>query len=296
MDIDLDLDNYDLNDILKLFNLSPHFTGEDLKQVKRTVVQVHPDKSGLDKKFFLFYCKAFRAVKNIYEYRNKRDTKLNNSNAKIEYLAESEEDAGKRHLIENLQKKSSEEFNDWFNKTFEKINITDESKDTGYGDWFQSNEDIDTTTATKNQMHEKISKRKEELSAITKVYNILGASNVSGQAYNELDTSCPESYGADIFSKLPFEDLKKAHTETVVPVGTNDYNKVLKFKNVEALRQHRNSQNTNPLTESESKKILDDQDKNNDTIGVNLAYKLTRQDEEAKNANTEWWNSLRVLK
>ena len=296
MDIDLDLNNYNLNDLLKLFNLKPNFDEDDLKQVKRTVVQVHPDKSGLDKKFFLFYCKAFRTVKNIYEYRNRRDTKLNNSNAKIEYLAETEDDAGKRHLIENLQCKSSKEFNDWFNKTFEKINITDEGKATGYGDWFKSNEDIDTTQTTKNQMHEKICKRKEALSAITTVHNILGASNVPGQSYNELDTSCPESYGADIFSKLPFEDLKKAHTETVVPVGTNDYNKILKFKNVEALRQHRNNQETNPMTETESRKYFDDQDKNDNTVGVNLAYKLTRQDEEAKKASAVWWNSLRSLK
>jgi hypothetical protein len=296
MDIDLELANYDLNDLLKLFNLNSNFGADELKQVKRTVVQIHPDKSGLDKKFFLFYCKAYRAVKNIYEYRNKRDNQLNNSNAKIEYLAESEDDAGKRHLIENLQKKSSEEFNKWFNKTFEKINITDESKETGYGDWFQSNEDIDTTKATKNQMHEKISKRKEELSAITKVHHILGAGNTPSQSYNELDTSCPESYGSDIFSKLPFEDLKKAHTETVVPVGTNDYNKVLKFKNLEALRRHRNNQETNPMTDTESKKYLEEQNKNEDDVGVNLAYKLTRQDEEAKEANAFWWNSLRSLK
>ena len=116
MDIDLDLDNYDLNDLFKLFNLEYNFNENDLKQVKRTVVQIHPDKSGLDKKFFLFYCKAFRVIKNIYDYRNRRNTQLNDVNAKIEYLAESEEDAGKKHLIDNLQKKSSKEFNEWFNR------------------------------------------------------------------------------------------------------------------------------------------------------------------------------------
>jgi hypothetical protein len=131
---------------------------------------------------------------------------------------------------------------------------------------------------------------------MTVVHNIQGTSNTSNQTYNELDTGCPESYGADIFSKLQFEDLKKAHTETVVPVGTNDYNKVLKFKNVEALRQHRNNQETTPMTENDAKKYFQEQDKNNDSIGVNLAYKLTRQDEQAKEANTFLWKSLRALK
>ena len=50
------------------------------------------------------------------------------------------------------------------------------------------------------------------------------------------------------------------------------------------------------MTETESRKYFDNQDKNNDTIGVNLAYKLTRQDEEAKKASIVWWNSLRSLK
>jgi hypothetical protein len=51
-----------------------------------------------------------------------------------------------------------------------------------------------------------------------------------------------------------------------------------------------------PLSESESNKYLNDQNKNSDTIGVNLAYKLTLQDEQAKTANAGWWNSLRALK
>ena len=48
--LDLDIDNYDLLDILKLFKIEYHFTEEDLKKVKRTVLKTHPDKSKLDKK------------------------------------------------------------------------------------------------------------------------------------------------------------------------------------------------------------------------------------------------------
>ena len=35
--LDLDIDNYGLLDILKLFKIQYHFTEEDLKNVKRTV-------------------------------------------------------------------------------------------------------------------------------------------------------------------------------------------------------------------------------------------------------------------
>ena len=43
---------------------------------------------------------------------------------------------------------------------------------------------------------------------------------------NELDISQPDSYCANIFSKLQYDDLKKAHTESVIPVCDNDYNKI----------------------------------------------------------------------
>ena len=33
----------------------------------------------------------------------------------------------------------------------------------------------------------------------------------------------PEEYSTDIFSRLPYQDLRKAHTETVVPTTREDY-------------------------------------------------------------------------
>ena len=39
-------------------------------------------------------------------------------------------------------------------------------------------------------------------------------------------------FSSDLFSRLPFQDLQKAHTETVIPVTDEDYNIIPKFKNV----------------------------------------------------------------
>ena len=55
MDIDLNIDNYDLNDVLKLFKMPYHFSEKELKQAKKIVLKTHPDKSGLDKEYFLFF-------------------------------------------------------------------------------------------------------------------------------------------------------------------------------------------------------------------------------------------------
>ena len=52
--VDLNIDNYDLRDLIGLFQIPFHFTETHLKEAKKTVLKTHPDKSRLDKKFFLF--------------------------------------------------------------------------------------------------------------------------------------------------------------------------------------------------------------------------------------------------
>ena len=159
MELDLNLDNYDLSDLLNLFNLKYNFDINDLKNAKKIVIKLHPDKCGLDKTIFLFYSKAFRIIKNIYDFRNKKQESLNQTNSKIEYLEESDDDKGKRLLVENLMKKDKKHFHKWFNDTFEKINIVDEERKTGYGDWFKGDDDIDNEQTTYNMMHQKINQK-----------------------------------------------------------------------------------------------------------------------------------------
>ena len=57
MNIDLNIENYSLNEILQLFQLDYNFGENELKQAKRIVLKTHPDKSKLPKEYFLFYIK-----------------------------------------------------------------------------------------------------------------------------------------------------------------------------------------------------------------------------------------------
>ena len=63
--IDLDIDNYDLDDILQLFHLNIHFDETGLKQAYKITLMTHPDKSKLDKKYFLFFSSIFKILDNI---------------------------------------------------------------------------------------------------------------------------------------------------------------------------------------------------------------------------------------
>ena len=56
--VDLNVENYNLNEILELFKLDYDFNSSDLKKAKRVVLMTHPDKSKLPKEYFLFYTKA----------------------------------------------------------------------------------------------------------------------------------------------------------------------------------------------------------------------------------------------
>ena len=55
-DLDLDLNNYELEDLLNLFKLPYNFSEEQLKSAKKIVLQTHPDKSNLPERlFFIFF-------------------------------------------------------------------------------------------------------------------------------------------------------------------------------------------------------------------------------------------------
>ena len=50
--VDLNIDNYNYEDILKLFSLTQNFGENGLKNAKKIVLATHPDKSGLNKEYF----------------------------------------------------------------------------------------------------------------------------------------------------------------------------------------------------------------------------------------------------
>ena len=71
-DFDLEIENYDLREILNLFKLDYNFDNVDLKRAQKIALKTHPDKSNLPKEYFMFFMKAFQIVQQIYYYRYKK--------------------------------------------------------------------------------------------------------------------------------------------------------------------------------------------------------------------------------
>ena len=57
-ELDLNIQNYDLDDILNLFKLERNFDELQLKNAKKVVLMTHPDKSRLANEYFIFFAKA----------------------------------------------------------------------------------------------------------------------------------------------------------------------------------------------------------------------------------------------
>ena len=70
--LDLNIDNYEYEDILKLFDLDLNFGESEIKRAKKKVLMMHPDKSGLDKKYFLFFSSAFKILHSCMNLERKR--------------------------------------------------------------------------------------------------------------------------------------------------------------------------------------------------------------------------------
>jgi hypothetical protein len=287
--MDLDIDNYNLDEILKLFRLEYNFDLDDLKRAKHTALKTHPDKSGLDKKYFLFFIKAYEIVVKIYDFRHKSKKEVKKTEYEQTNMAESE----KSELVKKLQKfKSAKDFNRWFNSVFEKVKI--KSNAGGYGDWLESDDGIDDTKINNmNDFSSAFDKKKRECKDLIIHRDIKEMASNSGSF---LSNARPEKYETDIFSKLNYNDLKEAHTVTVVPVTDEDYEKVKKFKDVDSYKRYRNETTQGPLSLQQSKKFLNTRKEREGEINTRRAFNLYKQDENIQKSNDKFWGFLKQLK
>jgi hypothetical protein len=283
--MDLNIENYDLTDLLQLFKLDFDFVEEDLKRVKKTVMQTHPDKSGLDKTYFLFFTAAYKIIFSIHDFRHKSSSKQS-----TEYTVEKDEE--KEALLKNMQKQPN--FNKIFNELFEKHRIKDEENENGYGDWLKSDDNMDNRTTTMSQMNATFEQKKREVRDLVPFQEIEEA-NGSGAGHFDLTRDKPTYYSSSMFSNLQYEDLKKAHVESVVPVTQEDYLSRPKYKNVLEMQSHPDYKDVNPLSLSQANEYLQQRQSYQNKNDVQRAYKLAKQDEVARKANQGWLSGFKQL-
>lgn len=381
--LDLNIDNYNLPDILALFHLPALFDHEDLKRAKLAVLKTHPDKSQLPKEYFLFFTKAYRILHQIYTIRHptiddhytqraertprsnntvlpspapppppphrcvgkdtlrepyipidrgaaatvaaaksivdygrmiRREGYYNNANGEEEEdddeYAQATHERMKRRLDEMMGVSGSgggtkvSEFNRWFNDKFEQYRLKDDEAEAGYEEWFRSNDGDHGDDGGGGNWSDKVAQLNKRKQDLRNRYALVerkeleyagGGGGGSGSGGYDLTRERPQEYSSGIFGNLRYEDLKKAHTETVVPVTEEDYYQTRRFNTINELQTFRDQSRrelysqTNP---SEQRQIYEQTRTRQEEEDTRRAFILAKQDEISRDIHKKLYSDM----
>jgi hypothetical protein len=190
-----------------------------------------------------------------------------------------------------FMKKFHKPYNVWLNESFEKSKIKYADEE-GYEDWLKSDEGIskpEDLTGTKDEI---LQRHRKNLMQIVS-YNGLQDTTYTNHT-TSIDRNQPEYYSSDVFAQLKYEDIRKAHTETVILVDENDIHTKQQFKNVDELSRHR-KENEKYLSKDEYDAIERNQIQMQHRQDTSRAYNLVKQMEEIKKKNDTFFSSLKLL-
>lgn len=284
--LDLDLENYSLEDLYHLFNIDDgYLTETSLKNAKQIVLKMHPDKSQLDSKYFIFFSGAYKRLYGIYEFQNKSTNKKNKDE---DFFDESNRNILNNMFEKNKDFKDTGKYNDWFNQMFEKHRV-DNPIEQGYGDWLKSDEGImcSEKNVTQGNMNELIERKKRDMQTVS-VYTGINDLYASTFGASMLD-------GSGDLTTDSYTDLRQAYTETLIPVTEDDYNKVQKFNSVSEYKAHREKVDVTPISKAEAERKLYQQQRDADKHSAALAFKFAQESEKAKQKQQGFWSDLKQL-
>lgn len=292
MDVELDLNisNYNFCDILNLFKIPTHFTEKHMRDAKMIVMRTHPDKSGLDKKYFLFFSKAYKLLYEVYQVRSGSSRETNTTYDELKSGVEFQMNSIKN----SLKNMDANKFNTWFNELFEKNRICDEENDSGYGNWLkeESNENFNiqeqgSWAQGMKQLEERKKKLREQ--ALTVKTEVRSFNTMNGGSMYDLTRQCPEDHSRGftfgVSNGLVYEDLKKAHTETVIPVTHEDYTNSRRYSSLNEIQMARD---VDSKTYSCENNAMSQHHAREEEENMCRAFKLAQQDEIAR----EWHKKI----
>jgi hypothetical protein len=324
--IDLDIANYNLDEILSLFDLTYEFKFEDLKQAfVNYVAPLHPDKSGLSSDYFIFYRKAYGVLINLHKTRTNKahadkmdaqDYTKYTEKYKNEFKEQEEEN---RHYAEKLMK--SDNFNDTFNKLFEDNVKKTEEDAGGYENWLRGekteeritdyksllshrNQDIDQFKQEIRQMtidefQMEFEKRRADMISGTEIVTRDGfgaISSMSSAGASNLLRGPVGDYTSGFGSAgLAYQDLKRAHTDTLIAVDVGAMSdRFMRSGDYEQFRKSR-KETIVPLGKEESERVLNEQYKTDEETNIRNTFKLMQQQEQQQKTMDKIWGKLKQL-
>jgi hypothetical protein len=296
-ELDLNIDNYTLIDLYNLFNIPLNGLLDDgiLKNAKQIVLKMHPDKSRLDSKYFLFFSKAYKRLYSIYEFQNK-STNKNERDLKKDYFEDSNKTVLDTMFETKKELKDPKNFNSWFNEKFEKHRLEDEDTNKGYGDWLKSEEGLysQQDNVTQSNMNEAFEKQKKQIQALS-IYNGISDTYASFSGGGSLLGDQSSNFSGSLSSGFGFTDLRQAHVETIIPITQDDYEQIPKYRSLNEYKTNRDRIDTTPLSKVEAERMLNQSQTHLNQESAALAYKYAKEAEKAKSNQQSFWGDIKRL-
>ena len=281
----LDINSYSLEELLGLFDLQYDLKLEDMKRAKKKVLMLHPDKSRMDAKYFLFYKKAYEMIYQFYIHQEKQNQSVSKEPTVYRPNEDIHHETTSKNINEQIGKMKNKTFQNKFNQLFEEnmSHKPDENKNA----WFRDEKsDYDLPQNGSNNIDTAFQQIKEKNHGIVKyqgVQNIM-QTNGSTSFYDEDDDNTYVS--SDPFGKLKYDDLRKVHKdETVFSVSENDIHKIKTYRTVDEFNRARGQQDTNPIEEERAQQILNQKEQQKKQLQMQREYQAKLQSQQYAEKN-----------
>ncbi len=257
--MDFNLNNYNLKQLLDLFDIQGELTENKIKIARKKVLALHPDKT-LDKNlihYYEFFTSAFNKLVDIYSYTKSMTTEKNQRHENVDI-----QDSFSRYVEKNNIK--GDKFSNEFNKMFEKVNIRE---DDGYEKWLKSNDGI--------YGNEDIKKARENAIILHKKNEIT--------SFNSIDK---------------YSDLKDTYTNTVISIDEElEFNKKKQYGSVNDYMVERDLTMRNRInyTEEQQLQMLKEQELKEQYTALQMAFEMKKKQEQSNNRLKEYYSKYLTI-
>jgi hypothetical protein len=262
----LNIQSYSLDEVLELFELTTYdISTNDLKRAKKKVLMLHPDKSRLDPKYFLFYKKAFDIILQFYDNQNRHNAPVDEK--QLVYTANDKNEHNKstiNSISQTVKAIPTSDFQDKFNHLFESNNMGN-IPDSSRNEWFaqeQSSFNTPTGKMSNNDMGNAFNNIKQQVNGLVKYNGVQDMIHTSSAGNSALYDDDDSYISCDPFGKLQYDDLRKVHRDqTVLSVSENDFSNVKTYNSIEEYNNARSQHSHNPLEKGIATNMLQEEER-----------------------------------
>ena len=295
----LDIQTYSLEELLSLFGLTAYnISTNDLRQAKKRVLMLHPDKSKLYSKYFLFYKKAFDVIVQFYDNQNRQHKQVDGKEL-VYRPNEDNDNSTSDNINKQINEISNSDFQDKFNRLFESNNMGNRP-DTTRNEWFKQEDNefkIPEGKISKSEMGDAFNRIKQQSNSVIKYNGVQEMLHTTSAGNSSLYEDTDQYVSCDPFGKLQYDDLRKVHRDqTVLAVSEQDFDQSKTYKSVDEFNRARSQYSYDPLEKEKATTMLQEQERVMNEQMMKKEYKSKLQTQQYAEKNKTVLASFLQLK